>query len=57
MARPLVLGVGEGGAASLSPEIRARLAGMDMIIAAPRFHGDLPDGPEVQVWPSPFARC
>lgn len=55
MARPLVIGVGEGGAASLSPEIRARLAGMDMIIAAPRFHGDLPDGPEVQVWPSPFS--
>ena len=55
MPRPLVIGVGEGGVKSLRPELRDRLAGMDMVIAAPRFHRDLPDGPEILDWPSPFS--
>ena len=52
---PLVIGVDEGGVTALSASLRARLAGMDMIVAAPRFHGDLPDGPEILDWPSPFS--
>ena len=55
MARPLVIGVGEGGVATLAPALRERLAGMDMIIAAPRFQDALPDGPQIHDWPSPFS--
>ena len=55
MVRPLVIGVDEGGVAALPEKLRSRLAGMDMIIAAPRFHADLPDGPEIQDWPTPFS--
>lgn len=55
MARPLVIGVAESGVASLPGELRERLAGMDLIVAAPRFHDGLPDGPEVIDWPSPFS--
>ena len=55
MARPLVIGVAEGGIASLSAEIRDRLAGMDLVVAAPRFRDGLPDGPETIDWPSPFS--
>ena len=55
MARPLVIGVAEGGIASLPAEIRDRLAGMDLVVAAPRFRDGLPDGPETIDWPSPFS--
>ena len=55
MTRPLIIGVGQGGVDSLSAEVRDRLANMDLIIAAPRFHDGLPDGPEIQDWPSPFS--
>ena len=55
MARPLVIGVDEGGVTALPESLRLRLAGMDMIIAAHRFHADLPDGPEIQDWPVPFS--
>lgn len=55
MTRPLVIGVGPGGVSSLPADLRERLAGMDLIIAAPRFHADLPEGPEIQNWPSPFS--
>jgi len=55
MARPLVIGVGQGGVASLPDDLRGRLADMDLIIAAPRFHPDLPEGPEIQDWPKPFS--
>ena len=59
MARPLVIGVAESGVASLPGELRERLAGMDLIVAAPRFHDGLPDGlpdgPAVIDWPSPFS--
>ena len=55
MARPLVIGVAESGVASLPGELRERLAGMDLIVAAPRFYDGLPDGPEVIDWPSPFS--
>lgn len=55
MARPLVIGVGEGGVESLSPALCDRLAGMDMVIAAPRFHFGIPSGPEIQDWPTPFS--
>ncbi|MGB1873020.1 MAG: precorrin-6y C5,15-methyltransferase (decarboxylating) subunit CbiE [Candidatus Puniceispirillaceae bacterium] len=55
MARPLVIGVDEGGVIALSDEVRSRLDEMDIIIAAPRFHDDLPDGPEIYDWPTPFS--
>ena len=55
MTRPLIIGVGQGGVDSLSAGIRDRLAKMDLIIAAQRFHDGLPDGPEIQDWPSPFS--
>ena len=55
MARPLVIGVDEGGVTALPEHLRTRLAGMDMIIAAPRFHEDLPSGPHIQEWPTPFS--
>jgi len=55
MTRPLVIGVGQGGFASLPADIRDRLAMMDLVIAAPRFHDGLPNGPEIQDWPSPFS--
>ena len=55
MTRPLVIGVGQGGVASLADEVRDRLAGMDLIIADARFHSDLPEGPEIRIWPSPFS--
>ena len=55
MTRPLVIGVGQGGVASLADEVRDRLAGMDLIIADARFHTDLPEGPEIRAWPSPFS--
>ena len=52
MTRPLVIGVGQGGVASLADEVRDRLAGMDLIIADARFHTDLPEGPEI--WSGPL---
>ena len=55
MTRPLVIGVGQGGFASLPADLRDRLAMMDLVIAAPRFHDGLPNGPEIQDWPSPFS--
>jgi len=55
MTRPLVIGVGQGGVASLPADLRDRLAMMDLVIAAPRFHDGLPNGPEIQDWPSPFS--
>jgi len=55
MTRPLVIGVGQGGVASLPAELRRRLAEMDLVITAPRFHEGLPEGPEIQDWPSPFS--
>ena len=55
MTRPLVIGVGPGGVSSLPADLRERLAGMDLIVAAPRFHADLPEGPEIQSWPTPFS--
>jgi len=53
--RPLVIGVDERGVSALPEDLRTRLAEMDIIIAARRFHGDLPSGPEIQVWPTPFS--
>lgn len=47
MARPLVIGVGEAGVAGLPSGLCDRLAGMDLVIAAPRFHDGLPTGPEI----------
>ena len=41
MTRPLVIGVGQGGVASLPADLRDRLAMMDLVIAAPRFHDGL----------------
>ena len=55
MARPLVIGVDEGGVSALPEHLRARLADMDIIIAAARFHENLPSGPDIQEWPSPFS--
>lgn len=53
--RPLVIGVDESGVMALPASLRARLAKMDIIIAAPRFHDDLPSGPDILDWPTPFS--
>lgn len=55
MARPLIIGVEEGGVKALPADIQSRLGDMDLIIAAPRFHCDLPKGPEIRDWPRPFS--
>ena len=44
MMRPLVAGVTEAGVAALPDHVRQRIAEADCIIAASRFHADLPDG-------------
>ena len=54
MTRPLVIGVDERGVGALPPALQDRLAGMDLIIAAPRFRDALPVGPEIIDWPTPF---
>ena len=38
-----------------SAQSQNRLAAMDLVIAAPRFHKDIPAGPEIIDWPSPFS--
>ena len=55
MARPLVIGVDEGGVTALPERLRSRLDDMDIIIAAPRFHDGLPAAVEIRDWPKPFS--
>ena len=55
MSRPVVIGVDESGVTALPASLRDRLAGMDIIIAAPRFHDGLPGGPDILDWPTPFS--
>ena len=55
MTRPLIIGVTEAGVTALSDNVQARLAEMDVIIAAPRFHDELPETAEVLDWPKPFS--
>jgi precorrin-6Y C5,15-methyltransferase (decarboxylating) len=55
MVRPLVAGVTEAGVAALPDHVRQRIAEADCIIAASRFHADLPDGKEILDWPTPFS--
>ena len=55
MTRPLIIGIGEAGFESLAPELRQRVTDAEIVIAAPRFHAQLPTGPKVMSWPSPFA--
>ena len=55
MTKPLIIGIGEAGFDSLAPELRKRVADAEIVIAAPRFQAQLPKGPKVMGWPSPFA--
>ena len=55
MTKPLIIGIGEAGFDSLAPELRQRVADAEIVIAAPRFHAQLPKGPKVMGWPSPFS--
>ena len=49
-----VAGVTEAGVTALPDHVRQRIAEADCIIAASRFHADLPDGKEILDWPTPF---
>ena len=51
----LIVGVSETGVSNLPPSLQDRIAAADHIIAAPRFHKGLPDGPKVEAWPTPFS--
>ena len=51
-----VVGVSEAGVAGLASEVLDRIAVADIVIAAPRFHSQLPVGPNVVPWPSPFSK-
>ena len=55
MALPLVIGVGEAGVGVLPSQLVNRLADMDLVVAAPRFRKNIPNGPEIIDWPSPFS--
>ena len=55
MIRPLIIGIGEAGFESLAPELQQRVADAEIVIAAPRFHAQLPTSPKVMGWPSPFS--
>ena len=55
MKRPLIIGVTEAGVTALPDKVQSRLAGMDLIISAPRFHQDLPKNVKVLDWPKPFS--
>lgn len=55
MARPLVIGVDESGVSALPEQLLSRLAGMDLVVTAPRFRDAIPPGPEIMEWPSPFS--
>ena len=50
-----VAGVTEAGVTALPDHVRQRIAEADCIIAASRFHADLPDGKEILDWPTPFS--
>lgn len=49
-----IIGVGEAGVTALPASSLAIIAAADHIIAAPRFHADLPAGAAVADWPAPF---
>ena len=51
----VVIGVSEAGIAGLQGNVSDRVFAADLVIAAPRFHGQIPDGPEIVAWPSPFS--
>ena len=55
MTRPLVIGVDESGVSALPQHLLGRLAGMDLVVTAPRFRQAIPSGPEIIEWPSPFS--
>ena len=55
MTSPLIIGIGEAGFESLAPELKQRVADAEIVIAAPRFHAQLPKGPKVMGWPNPFS--
>ena len=55
MTRPLVIGVDETGVSALPQHLLGRLAGMDLVVTAPRFRQAIPSGPEIIEWPSPFS--
>lgn len=50
----VIIGMTEGGYSALSAPIQQRIAKADHVIAANRFHAGLPDGPQIEDWPSPF---
>lgn len=49
-----VIGVSEAGVAGLPVTVQECIGAGDIVIAAPRFHGKIPHGPEIIEWPSPF---
>jgi precorrin-6Y C5,15-methyltransferase (decarboxylating) len=53
--RPLVAGVTEAGITALPNLVQERLAKADCIIAATRFHADLPSHAKILNWPIPFS--
>ena len=53
--RPFVAGVTEAGITALPDLVQERLTKADCIIAATRFHADLPSHAEILDWPTPFS--
>ena len=51
----VIIGISEAGVTALPEDVFNRVAAADLVIAAPRFHSQVPHGPEVLAWPSPFS--
>lgn len=52
--KPVLIGTTEAGFSGLPEPVQARIAAADHVIAARRFHTELPTGPQIEEWPTPF---
>ena len=53
--KPVLIGATEAGFPALPASVQARIAAADHVIAARRFHAELPPGPQIEEWPTPFS--
>ena len=52
--KPVLIGTTEAGFSALPASVQARIATADHVIAARRFHSELPPGLQIEEWPTPF---
>ena len=52
--KPVLIGTTEAGFSGLPEAVQALIAAADHVIAARRFHTELPTGPQIEEWPTPF---